>query len=394
MTGSIRKRGDNSWEITLDLGRDGRGKRVRRFVTVKGTKKHAQRRLRELLTELDGGIVPSNQRVRLRDWLDRWMAECVVGHVSQATEDRYRGIVKNHLEPELGHTELNELAPRHVQALQQKLLDQGMDPKGVNLVRTALSGAMKHALRMELIIRNPVAAAKAPPEPNREAESPPVDAVLRMLGLAAQQDHWLHAALHLLAYTGIRRGELLALLWDAVDLEKAEVRIVSSLGRRSNGLQLTKPKTARGNRTVNLDAGTAEVLRRHKERQEHHKSLLAGAYEDSGIVFADEVGRWSNPMRLTRLVKRLGRQVGYPDCSPHKLRHFHASVSLNKRIHPAVVSERLGHANTAITMRVYAHALPGWQAEAADEFARIMEESQKALLEDDNDGHIMAATAD
>ena len=394
MTGSIRKRGDHSWEITLDLGRDGRGKRVRRFVTVKGNKKHAQRRLRELLTELDGGIVPSNERVRLRDWLDRWMAECVVGHVSQATEDRYRGIVKNHLEPELGHTELNELAPRHVQALQQKLLDQGMDPKGVNLVRTALSGAMKHALRMELIIRNPVAAAKAPPEPNREAESPPVDAVLRMLGLAAQQDHWLHAALHLLAYTGIRRGELLALLWDAVDLEKAEVRIVSSLGRRSNGLQLTKPKTARGNRTINLDAGTAEVLRQHKERQEHHKSLLAGAYEDNGIVFADEVGRWSNPMRLTRLVKGLGRQVGYPDCSPHKLRHFHASVSLTKRIHPAVVSERLGHANTAITMRVYAHALPGWQAEAADEFARIMEESQKALLEDDNDGHIMAATAD
>lgn len=75
----------------------------------------------------------------------------------------------------------------------------------------------------------------------------------------------------------------------------------------------------------------------------------------------------------------LGRQVGYPDVNPHKLRHFHTSVSLNKRVHPAVVSERLGHANTAITMRVYAHALPGWQVEAADEFARIMEESQKNI---------------
>ena len=393
MTGSIRKRGQNSWEITLDLGRDDRGKRVRRFVTVKGNKKQAQRRLRELLTELDGGIVPSNERIRMRDCLERWMAECVVGHLSQATEDRYGGIVKNHLQPELGHIELNKLSPSHVQALQQKLLEQGMDPTGVNLVRTALSGAIKHALRMELIIRNPVAAAKAPPDPNREAQSPPVDTVLRMLDLAAEQDDWLYAALYVLAYTGIRRGELLALSWSNVDFENATIRIVSSLGRRSNGLQLTKPKTARGNRTINLAAGSLEVLRQHKERQEQHKGLLAGAYEDQGIVFADELGRWVNPMRLTRLVQGLGRQVGYPEVSPHKLRHFHASVSLNKRIHPAVVSERLGHANTGITMKIYAHALPGWQAEAADEFARIMEESQKALRQDDNDDDIVDTTA-
>ena len=110
-------------------------------------------------------------------------------------------------------------------------------------------------------------------------------------------------------------------------------------------------------------------------------------------MFADELGRWVNPMRLTRLVQGLGRQVGYPDCGPHKLRHFHASVSLNKRIHPAVISERLGHANTGITMKIYAHALPGWQAEAADEFARIMEESQKALRQDDNDDDIVDTTA-
>ena len=294
-------------------------------------------------------------------------------------EDRYRGIIKNHLQPELDHIELNKMSPIHVQALQQKLLDQGMDPDGVNLVRTPLSGAMKHAQRMELIIRNPVAAAKAPPDPNGDAESPPMDTVLWMLDLAAEQDDWLHAALHLLAYTGIRRGEFLALSWSNVEFEKATVRIVFSLGRRSNVLQLTKPKTARGNRTTNLDAGSVEGLRQHKEPHEQHKSLLAGAYEDQGVVFADEWGRWVNPMRPTRLVQRLGRQIGHPEVSPHKLRHFHASVSLNKRIHPRVVSQRLGHANTAVTMKVYAHGLPRWRAEAADEFVRIMEESQKAL---------------
>ncbi len=85
MTGSIRQRSANSWEITIDLGRDERGKRIRRFVSVKGTKKQAQQRLRELLTELDGGIVPSTERIMMRDWFQRWLADCVEGHLGLAT---------------------------------------------------------------------------------------------------------------------------------------------------------------------------------------------------------------------------------------------------------------------------------------------------------------------
>ena len=167
MTGSIRKRSPGSWELTIDLGRDANGKRIRRFASVKGTKKQAQQRLRELLTELDGGIEPFTGRILMRDWLDRWMSDCVEGHLSQATQDRYRGIVQHHLIPALGHIELKRLSPTHVQSLQKGLLDNGMDPKGVNLVRTVLSGAMKHALNLEMILRNPVPAAKAPPDPNR-----------------------------------------------------------------------------------------------------------------------------------------------------------------------------------------------------------------------------------
>ena len=377
MTGSIRKRSPGSWELTVDLGRDANGKRIRRFASVKGTKKQAQQRLRELLTELDGGIEPFTGRILMRDWLNRWMSDCVEEHLSQATQDRYRGIVQNHLIPALGHIELKRLSPSHVQSLQKTLLDSGMDPKGVNLVRTVLSGSMKHALNLEMILRNPVPAAKAPPEPNREVQAPPIEAVISMLELAKELDDWLYPALHLLVYTGIRRGELLALLWDAVDFKNSEIHINLSLARRSNGLNLSSPKTASGNRTVSLDAGTVEVLRRHKERQDLEKAALGDAYSDQGVVFAGPLGEWLNPMMVTRRVGSLGKQVGYPDAKPHNMRHFHCTVGLEQNANISVMSQRLGHANPTITLRTYAHVLPSWQQDAADDFARTMAESQK-----------------
>ena len=378
MTGSIRNRSPGSWEITIDLGRDENGKRIRRFATIKGTKKQADQRLREMLTELDGGIVPSTERILMRDWLNRWMSDYVEAHLSQATQDRYRGIVQHHLIPTLGHVELKRLSPTHVQSLQNNLLASGMDPRGIGLVRTVLSGAMKHALSLDLILRNPVAAVKAVPDPNHEVQAPPIEAVIGMLELANEQDDWLYPALHLLVHTGIRRGELLALRWSAVDFEKSEIRINSSLARRSNGLNLSGPKSARGNRTVNLDAGTAEVLRRHKERQDLEKTELGDVYSDQGIVFAGPLGQWLNPMIVTRRVGSLGRKVGYPGAKPHNLRHFHSTVALGQKTNPAVVSQRLGHANPTITMKIYAHALPGWQQDAADDFARKIAEAQKA----------------
>lgn len=257
-----------------------------------------------------------------------------------------------------------------------------MHPKGVNLVRTALSGSMSHALSLEMIMRNPVSATKAPPDPDHEVQPAPMEAVLEMLRLAAEKEDWVYPALHLLAYTGVRRGELLGLRWDHVDLDNGEVRIAYSLGRRSKGLILTKPKTARGTRTINLDAKTAEVLRQYQARQERHKAAMAGAYEDDGVVFADELGRWLNPMRLTRVVKSLGKKVGHPEAKPHNLRHFHATVSLKRENNLAVVSQRLGHANSATTLKVYSHVMLGWQQELADDFARTMDESQKALEQD------------
>ena len=122
-----------------------------------------------------------------------------------------------------------------------------MSPRGVNLVHTVLSGAMRHALRMELIMRNPVALVSPPPQQKREANPPPIAAVREALALARSDDHHLSACIHLIAYTGLRRGEALGLTWDNVNLEGSYLQVRASLVRsRERGLVLDRPRQRAG----------------------------------------------------------------------------------------------------------------------------------------------------
>ena len=139
-------------------------------------------------------------------------------------------------------------------------------------------------------------------------------------------------------------GELLALTWDNVDLDKREIRIERSLGCRSTGLVLDPPKTERGRRTIRLPAVAADVLPRHQQRQAN--------YKDNNLVFADEFGQFIKPMNLTRAVNTLGERVGHPDMRNHDLRHFHISRSPELGVPIAETSARAGHSDPSIARRV------------------------------------------
>ena len=109
MKGSLRQRSPGSWELRVDLGRDAFGKRQRKSKTVRGTKAHAQRVLREMLTALDKGIGLTTEKILLRDWLDRWMSERIIPHRRQRTKERYQEIIDRHIVPLIGHIGLEKL---------------------------------------------------------------------------------------------------------------------------------------------------------------------------------------------------------------------------------------------------------------------------------------------
>ena len=373
MKGSSRRRSKDSWELTIDLGRDAQGKRLRKFMNVRGTKSTADRRLREVLSRLDKGIPLAQEKVTVSSWLDRWMADHVVVNGRQKTVERYQGIIDRHVRPRLGHLQLTKIAPADIQKLESELLTQGMAPAGVELVHTVTSGALKYALRMEMVWRNPAQAVSPLKRPHAEPPTPEIEYVRRVLLRGRRDQHPLHAALHLVAYTGIRRGEAMGLMWSEVDLESGWIIVSRGLVRtNTQGLVLENTKTDGSRRKIDLDSETAAVLRAHKVNQLEHRLKADGAYEDRELVFLDSLGQLRNPMALTRAFQSLALKEGLPKLKLHSLRHFHASVLFEQGESPLLVSRRLGHASIKTTVDIYGHLFEGAQKQAAQRFAERM----------------------
>ena len=166
MKGRIRQRSPGSWQISYELGRDALGKRKTRSITVRGTKAEAQRKLREVLTALDNGGIPEPADLPLRQWLDRWMDEVITPARRLNTADRYRRAIRNHILPHIGNIPLSKFGPAQVQALETRV-GREVGPQTVNLVHVILSGAFRHAMRLELIHRNPGSLVSPPPAKRR-----------------------------------------------------------------------------------------------------------------------------------------------------------------------------------------------------------------------------------
>ena len=375
MNGSIRKRGKQSWELTIDLGHDAKGKRRRKFVTLKGSKANADKKLRELLSAYDKGIPLITDKVTLSQWMSKWLAEYVVPNRRQMTKERYERAIKRHVLPELGQIQLAQLTPSHIQALEAKLSGDGMAPAGVQLIHNIISGALKYALKMELIWRNPAQAVTPPKIERTEVEPPDIAGVRQVLELARVEEHPLFSCLYLIAYTGIRRGEALGLRWQDVDLEGGSISIFQTLSRSvDQGLIFQPPKTNSGRRVIDLDEGTVEVLRSHQGQQLLYRVKLDGSYQENGLVFPGPLGEPLNPMAVTRTYQSFAKRLALAGAKVHDLRHFHASVMLQNGQTLLLVSKRLGHASVTTTGDIYGHLLPGWQKEAASAFAKAMKE--------------------
>ena len=327
-----------------------------------------------MLTDLDHGITLPQRSYRLEEWLDQWMTDVIIPNRRQKTVDRYEGVIRLHLVPHLGHLELSKITPVHVQRLEGYLrTERGMSPKGVQMVHNVLGGALRHAVKMELISRNPVASVSPPPLEKKEAFSPVVASVRRLLAHAEADGHHLWPCLHLLAYTGLRRGEVLALEWSRVNLDKQLMTVAASLVTTARGISVEQPKTSSGQRVVDLDSLTVEMLRDHRKRQE--KDAQALRMPPPSIVFPrNGLGGWCHPNTLSNTLERLAKKAGCPEVTARSLRHFHATVSLQANQNVVVVSKRLGHSKVSITLDIYAHALPGWQKEVAEAFAREMDQ--------------------
>jgi integrase len=226
---------------------------------------------------------------------------------------------------------------------------------------------LRQAVTWNLIPRNPADDVKAPTPTPKEMHPLSAEEARRLLD-AARRDRF--EALYVLGiHTGMRRGELLGLKWDDVDLEDATVRVRRTLTRIDNGrrLALGPPKNKKSRRTVRLTERAVEALRSHLERQLAEIEALGDLYKGQGLVFTTETGTPINPSNLRqRGLAPLLKRARLPQITFHDLRHTCASLLFQKNVHPKFVQELLGHASVSITLDTYSHMLPGMGGEAAD----------------------------
>jgi integrase len=322
-------------------------------------------------------LLLSQVKYTVAQWFDRWMKEIITPNRKTRTGERYEGIIRNHINPVIGHIQLDKLRPADIKEVHTELLDKELSPSSIECCHWVMSSAMTYALRMEAVYRNPVQAVEPPKVDKTEIQPPPVEVVNEILRRAGDDENDMFPALWLTTYTGIRRGECLGLTWSNTDLKVGQISITQGLVRsKAKGLILESPKSKSGRRVIDLDEETVEVLRLYRANQAEHRLRLGGVYQDRDLVFANELGDFVNPMKMTRALDKYARLEGAPDMRVHDLRHFHASVLLQSGMNIVLVSKRLGHSSVSMTLNEYGHLLPGWQKEAAQAFAQAMKKAQ------------------
>ena len=404
MRGHIRRRGElGSWEYIVDVGTapaqrcqecskrfwvERRAKEScpscdgelvetdeRRRETKGGfaTRKDCQAAMNRLLVAVEQQSYSAPTKATVREYLTREWLPAVKATIRPSTYNSYVQHVECHICPHIGSLKLAKLTGSQVNTLYAKLAEsgsgngrKGLSPQTIRHVHACLHKACQDAVRWGHISRNPLDAADPPRKSGDGTKEMRTWSKEQLKAfLAAVHDDRLCPLWHLIAMTGMRRGEAIGLRWQDVDLENARLSVRRALVPTNREVVISEPKTAKGRRVVALDPVTVEVLKSQAARQLEEQQLWDDAWVDSGLVFTAENGDALDPESVSRYFRQAVKKALLPTIRLHDLRHTHATLALQAGVHPKVVSERLGHATVSITLDTYSHAIPAMQEEAA-----------------------------
>lgn len=384
MRGHIEKRGKNSYSIVVSLGKDAAtGKYKYQWVSVKGTKRDAEKRLSELLHQLDDGTFIKPGKTTLGEYLGKWLNDYVWPNLAPRTAEGYESIVRCHLVPALGSIPLVQLKPDRIQRYYSEKLSNGRyDGEGalthtsVLHHHTCLHRALKMALGWGLINRN-AADAVTPPRPRRpEMHTMTEDDITRFLEAAKATPYYV--LFYQAVFTGMRRSELLALRWCDVDLLLCQAHVTRTLHQlRTGEIVIGVPKSVKGRRMISLPPSAALLLQEHRDNQSAQRRILGVPLKEDDLIFSTLDGKPLRPNTVTRAWSVLAARCGLKGVRLHDARHSHASLMLKQGVHPKIVQERLGHATIAVTLDTYSHVAPGLQEAAAKGFDEMVSPRRK-----------------
>jgi len=356
-SGHLRQRTPGSWELRYRV----KGKMA--TSTFRGTRRDAERTLRELLALADKGIAPA--KGSCAEWFDTYL-KAVRNDVAPLTLRLYASQIDRVFRPAFGKTKLAELDMTAIRTAWADLGDR-FAPSTIRLAHSCLSACLSYAVECKVLPYNPCANWRKgrglPPVSEKEMAVLTRSQVAELIDAA--RGHTLFAPVVLALGTGARRGEIAALRWSHIDLSTGEIRIVEAFKElAADDIRSGPPKSGK-RRKVRLPTSYLDLLREWRKLQAEQMLRLGHRVTTADLVCTDEVGRALSPNKFTgqfaTLAKRLGIALTF-----HGLRHTHASLLLDGGESVKTVQMRLGHAKPSITLNIYSHAIDeGDEDEAA-----------------------------
>jgi integrase len=310
---------------------------------------------------------------------DRWF-ELNSDRLSPTTRRGYSALLERHILPAFGTRKVRTLRASELDAFYARLLRTGgeggrsMSPQSVHHVHAVFRSLLNQAVKWGWCGVNPATRASPPKVRRHEFKLPSIDEVITLIQAAEEHDADLGCFLRLAVVTGARRGEVCALRWKNVNLPRGTVSISRSIVDGSNAQLIEKDTKTHASRQIVIDDETAQVLARRWIAAEERAAAFGTSLVADAFMFSDSPDGqlpW-RPGRVTLAFRRLCQQNDITGVRLHDFRHFAASTVLGAGVPVKTVSGRLGHANAATTLGVYAHFLESSDAEAAQVLAALL----------------------
>lgn len=372
--GSIRKRKDGRWEGRYTAGYDPQtGKRVIKNVLGK-TQAEVKGKLKAAIEESRQLDVSKAGTYTVAEWVRTWYEVYAEPRIRPNTKEYYTNYIENHIIPSLGKIMLDKLTTIQVQRfynnLQKngrvqrrgypKLKDKTLSPRVVRGVHTLLSNCLDQAVAERLILTNPTQGCKLPKLEKKEMHILPQEKI--GMYLAEAERRGLLAAFYLELTTGLRRGELLALLWTDLDIEAKTISITKQVNRIKGELVVSPPKTQNSIRTLAIPQQAIDLL-----IEEHAK------HPSNPYMFpSPKTGTMYDPDAFRRIHDKILKAIGAEHVRFHDMRHLFATLSLKNGVDVKTLSAALGHYSAGFTLNTYTHATTQMKQAAADTIGAVI----------------------
>lgn len=369
MKGHVRKRG-TKWAFVIDIGKDPvTGRRKQKWFSGYRTKREAEKAMAEKIAEISRGDYVEPSRMPFRNLMQEWLKMDVKHRLSGRTYEMFEYLIRVYIAPRIGDIPLDKLSPLHIQQFYNALLDTDkirgegkLSPTTIRHIHRAIYSALKWGVEMRILPRNISENVHPPKRVRKEMKVWTQEEAAKFLNVC--KGHRLYAFYYLALSTGMRRGELLGLKWEDVDLDRGVIMVRRTLVRHEDGFTVEEePKTASSRRSIHISPQTIEVLKQHRTKQK--EELLRIGMTNPEYVFLSVAGKFIEPSYVRKIFRSLIKRAGVPLIRIHDLRHTHATLLLQQGVHPKIVSERLGHNSISMTMDLYSHVTPSMQKEAA-----------------------------